>query len=111
MAKIICNLYTNRRSEAQRKLMPYVAGYGPSQNKRKKTNARFSRLYDIRPGNGAGKFSKEKTGEGGENKGKSEEKTISGEAYDINKQTIYSAEIKNRIKGTSCHGARMGHVI
>ena len=36
MAKIICNLYTNRRSEAQRKLMPYVAGYGPSQNKHKK---------------------------------------------------------------------------
>ena len=25
------NLYTNRRSEAQQKLMPYVAGYGPGQ--------------------------------------------------------------------------------
>ena len=42
-------------------------------------------------------------------KEKSEEKRISEEAYNINKQTIvYSAEIKNRIKGALCLGARTG---
>ena len=44
-------------------------------------------FYDIRPGNGAGLFSEEKVSKGG----KSEEKRISGEAYDINKQTVYIA--------------------
>jgi len=35
-------------------------------------------------------------------------KRISGEAYDINKQTIYSTKIKNRIKGALRPGARTG---
>jgi len=39
----------------------------------------------------------------------SEEKRISGEAYDTNKQTIYIVpKIQNRIKGTLCPGARRG---
>jgi len=41
-------------------------------------------------------------------------KRISGEAYDINKQTIccsYSAEIRNRIKGALRPGARTGHEV
>jgi len=46
-------------------------------------------FYDIRPGNGVGLFSKEKISKGGDEYGKSEEKRISGERYDINKQTIY----------------------
>jgi len=41
-------------------------------------------FYDIPPGNGAGLFSKEKTSKGGHILGKSEEKRIRGEAYDIN---------------------------
>jgi len=36
-----------------------------------------------------GLFSKEKISKGGDKQGKSEEKRTSGEAYDINKQTIY----------------------
>jgi len=47
---------------------------------------------DIRPGNGAGLFSNEKISKGGNESGKSEEKRISGEAYDINKQTIYTED-------------------
>jgi len=46
-------------------------------------------FYDIRPGNGAGLFSEEKISKGGVIEGKSKEKRISGEAYDMNKQTIY----------------------
>ena len=60
-------------------------------------------FYDIRTGNGAGLFSKEKITEGGISKDKVKKKRTSGEAYDVNKQTIYIApkipEIKNRIKG------------
>jgi len=47
-------------------------------------------FYDIRRRYGAGLFSKEKISKGGDKQGKSEENWISGEAYDINKQTIYS---------------------
>ena len=52
-------------------------------------------FYDIRPGNGAGLFSKEKISKGRDKYGKSEEKRMSGEAYDINKQTIYIINTKN----------------
>jgi len=44
--------------------------------------------YHLRAGNGAGLFSKEKISKGVD-KGKSEEKSISEEANDVNKQTIY----------------------
>jgi len=42
--------------------------------------------YNLQPGNRAGLFSKEKI-----SKEKSEEKRISGQVYDVNKQTIYIA--------------------
>ena len=58
----------------------------------KKTKARFSRLLRHPAWNGAGLFSKEKISKGGNESGKSEEKRISGEAYDINKQTIYTED-------------------
>jgi len=48
-------------------------------------------FYNIWPGNEAGLFSKEKISNGADKSGKGEEKRISGEAYDINKQTIYIA--------------------
>jgi len=54
-------------------------------------------FYDIRPGNREGLVSKEKTSRGRDKQGKSEEKTIRGEAYDINKQTMYIAP-KSKIK-------------
>ena len=44
-------------------------------------------------------------------KGKSEGKRISGEAHDINKQTIYSAKVKNQIKGALHPGARTGQTV
>ena len=50
----------------------------------------------------------EKISKGGDKYGKSEEKRISGEAYDINKQTIYSTKIKNRIKGALRPGDHTG---
>jgi len=46
-------------------------------------------FYDIRRGNKAGLFSKEKISKGGDEYGKGEEKRACGEEYDINKQTIY----------------------
>jgi len=52
-------------------------------------------FYDIRPGNGAGLFSKEKINKVGEKLGKSEEKGCR-EAYNIYKQTIYIA-LKSKI--------------
>ena len=66
-------------------------------------------LRHIRPGNGAGLFSKEKIGlsKRGDKQGRSEEKKISGESYDVNKQTIYIApKSKHRIKGTLPEPAR-----
>jgi len=45
----------------------------------------------IQPGNRAGPLSEEKISNGGDKKGKSQEKRLSGEAYDMNKQTIYIA--------------------
>jgi len=45
-------------------------------------------FYGTRSGNGAGLFSKEKTTKGGGKQGKVKKKMISGEAYDINRQTI-----------------------
>jgi len=48
--------------------------------------------YDIRLGNGAGLFSKEKI-----SKEKVKKKRISGEAYDVNKQTIYTT-LKSKIE-------------
>ena len=64
----------------------------------KKTKARFSRLLRHPDRNGAGLFSKEKISKGGNESGKSEEKRISGEAYDINKQTIYTEERDQKIE-------------
>jgi len=55
----------------------------------KKLKPSLVAFYDTRPENGAGLCSKEKISKGGDKQGKSEEKRISGEAYDINKQTIY----------------------
>jgi len=54
---------------------------------RKKLKPGLVAFYDIRPGNGAGLFSKEKVSQGGDKEGKSEEKRISGEAYDIKTHT------------------------
>jgi len=45
-------------------------------------------FYDIWPGKGAGLISKEKLRKDTDKEGKSEDKRISGEAYNINKQTI-----------------------
>jgi len=45
-------------------------------------------FYDIRPGNGAGLFSKEKVSKGVDSKEKKCRKRISLEANDVNKQTI-----------------------
>ena len=62
------------------------------------TKARFSRLLRHPAWKQSG-FSKEKTSKGGDKQGKSEEKRISGEAYHINKQTVYMApksEIESR---------------
>ena len=54
----------------------------------KKIKARFScLLYDIRPENGAGLFSKKKISKREDKK--KVKKRISPEAYDINKQAIY----------------------
>ena len=47
-----------------------------------------------------GLFSKEKISKGVDKQGKSEEKRLSGEAYNINKQTIYIAP-KSKIKSTA----------
>ena len=47
-------------------------------------------FYDIRPGNEVGILSKEQISK------KSEDKRIRGEAYDINKQTIYTVSQKTR---------------
>jgi len=71
-------------------------------------------FYDIRRGNKAGLFSKEKISKGGDEYGKGEEKRARGEEYDINKQTIYiyiymlCVEIENRIKGALHPGAHTG---
>ena len=53
----------------------------------------FSRLYDIQPGNGAGMFWEEKIRE--EISKEKWRKRISGEADDINKQTIYHVSQKS----------------
>jgi len=45
-------------------------------------------------------FSEEKINNGGDNCGNSEEKRISGEAYDVNEQTVYiapKAKISSRV--------------
>ena len=62
-----------------------------NQNKHKKLKPGLVAFYNIWPGNEAGLFSKEKMSNGADKTGKGEEKKISGEAYDINKQTIYIA--------------------
>jgi len=59
--------------------------------KHKKLKPGLVAFYNIWPGNEAGLFSKEKMSNGADKTGKGEEKKISGEAYDINKQTIYIA--------------------
>ena len=57
-----------------------------TQNKHKKIKPGLGAFYNIRPGNGAGLFSKKKISK------EKVEKTISErEAYNINKQTIYIA--------------------
>ena len=64
-------------------------------------------FYDIRPGNGSGIVSQEKISKGR----KKWRKRISGEAYDINKQTIcIVSKSKNRIKGALFPEARTGHI-
>jgi len=50
--------------------------------------------YDLQPGNCRGLFSKEKINKE-VHKEKSEDKRISGEAYDVNKD-MYSAEINQQ---------------
>jgi len=51
---------------------------------------------------------------GGDKQGKSEEKRTSGEAYNINKQTIYKYSAKNkknRLKGALRPRACMGETV
>jgi len=62
-----------------------------------KTKPGLAAFYDIWPGNGAGLFKY-----GRRQIRKSEEKRISGEAYDINKQTIYTAP-KSKIESKVHH--------
>ena len=62
--------------------------YTTTQNIHKKLQ---SGLVDIRPGNRTGLFSKEKITKGGDQEEKSEEKRITGVAYNINKPKIYIA--------------------
>jgi len=79
--------------------------YTTTQNKHKKTKARFSLLLRHLAWKWSGSILKRKR----DKKGKSEEKRISGEAYDKNKHTIYiTPKSKNRIKSALCPGARMG---
>jgi len=75
-----------------------------TQNKHKKLKPGLVAFYDIRPGNGAGLFSKEKTSKERDKYGKSEDQRISGEAYDKNKQTICIAQ-KSKIE-SKAHYAR-----
>ena len=58
-----------------------------TQNKHKKLKPGLVVFYDVRPRSGVGIFSKKKTSKGGDKQGKSEEKRISGEAYDIKTHT------------------------
>ena len=53
----------------------------------KKLKPSLVAFYDTRPENGAVLFSKEKISKGADKQGKSEEKRISGEAYDIKTHT------------------------
>jgi len=64
-------------------------------------------FYDIRPGNGVGLFSKEKI-----SKEKMKKKRISGEAHEINKQTIYIAP-KSKIESRAHYAPEQarGHLI
>ena len=62
-----------------------------TQNKHKQLKPALVAFYDIRPGNAASLFSRRKISKEGDKWRKSEEKRRSGEAYDINKQTIYIA--------------------
>jgi len=65
----------------------------------------------IRPGNGAGLFSKEKISRKVISKKKVKKKRISGDAYDKNKPAIYIwCRNQNRIKGALCSGAHTGQV-
>jgi len=60
--------------------------------------------YDLQPGNRAGLFSKEKI-----SREKNEDKRISGEADDVNKQTVYCiCQNKQRIKSALLPGACTG---
>jgi len=59
--------------------------------------------YNIRPGIGAGLFSKEKV-----SKEKVKKKRTSAEVYDVNKQTIHIASNSTNIKGALLHGSRTG---
>ena len=63
----------------------------------KKTKPALAAFYDIWPGNGAGLFKY-----GRRQIRKSEEKRISGEAYDINKLTIYTVP-KSKIESKVHH--------
>jgi len=55
--------------------------YTTTRNKQKKLKPGLVAFYDVPPGNGAGLFSKEKISKGGFKYGKSEDKSINGEAY------------------------------
>jgi len=53
-----------------------------------------------------GLFSEAKISKGGNKQGKSKEKRLRGEVYDMNKQTIYTApksKIESRVQYTSEH--------
>ena len=63
-----------------------------TQNKHKRLKPRWVTFYDIRPGNAAGLFSKEKISNVADKQGKGEEKRTSEGPYDIHNQTnIYIA--------------------
>jgi len=59
-----------------------------TQNKHQKIQPGLVTFYDIRPGNAASLFSKEKISKGGDKYKEKVKKRTSGEANDINKQTI-----------------------
>jgi len=71
------------------------------QNKHKQLKPGLVTFYVIQPGNAVDLSSKEKIRKGADKYGRSE-KNKRRSIKDINKQTIYSAEIKNRINGALC---------
>jgi len=79
-----------------------------AQNKHKIRKPGLVAFYDIRPGNGAGLFSKEKISKEEDMQGKCEEKKDKWGSVRYKQQYICSAEIKSRIKGALRSEARTG---